>query len=346
MTRLLRWVLLLLMAPALGGTSEGYDATPTPSLTGFPVAALLAAYPQRSLIDGIGLRTIKFTPSLRLGYQRMGMNLVVPIPFELSSGGAEKYAGDSAALKLPDVDVWVGEAGVDAQITGALRLYLAGAGNVIQAVSSTMPGLGNADLKNSAWRQHPLQWGQLEGGIVYGPWGYISAVAGLRFDRFDLRVTEPSGLTKINVGPYKNFSLLAGDVLSELWIPYLGFELAGKSYRASLIASPMVSAKVKARTRLKADVAPSHNFLGESVITLRSPATFVEARLEYKIEIASRFRLSLWSKAGWLASAGGGRLESSYSTTAPNLNVAVLEDRNVNFNRYNLAGGLALDASF
>jgi hypothetical protein len=47
-----------------------------------------------------------------------------------------------------------------------------------------------------------------------------------------------------------------------------------------------------------------------------------------------------------MTASGGGRLESGYSTTHPNLVFGILEDRDVVYRRYNLAGGVAVNLSF
>jgi hypothetical protein len=168
----------------------------------------------------------------------------------------------------------------------------------------------------------------------------------MRWDRFDLTIKEPEPLASVSVGPLRNLSLLPSDVLTELWIPYVGCEVRGDGFKLTLVGSPLASARMKARTRLKANVIPSYDFVGDVLITVKSPAYFLEARLDYKIEIASMTRASLWGKGGWLWASGGGRLDSSFNTTHSGLLVSILDDRVVRFGRYHLAGGLAVDLSF
>jgi len=134
--------------------------------------------------------------------------------------------------------------------------------------------------------------------------------------------------------------------LSDLWLPYLGVEYAGDTLKLKLIGSAFGSAKVKVGTRLRADIMPSYNFLAQSVITMNNLAYFLEASMEYRISLAPRTHSSLWGKGGWMGASGGGRLESGYSTTHSGLTLGILEDRNVGYSRYNLAGGVAVDLSF
>ncbi len=107
-------------------------------------------------------------------------------------------------------------------------------------------------------------------------------MAGLRWDHFDLTIKEPTALSRVNVGSYKNVELLASDVLSDLWLPYLGAEYGGDTFKLKLIASAFGSAKVKVGTRLKADIMPSYYLLAQNVITMKNLAYFVEASMEYR----------------------------------------------------------------
>jgi len=129
-------------------------------------------------------------------------------------------------------------------------------------------------------------------------------------------------------------------------IPYIGAELRFNDFRALLIGTPFAPVLLRVRTRLRADIKPSYNFLGESSITMKSSAMFAEARLEYKIKLAEKTRLSLWGKGGWLDARGGGRLESGYSTTHSGLTVGIGSDRRLRFSRFSLGGGMALNMSF
>jgi hypothetical protein len=294
----------------------------------------------------IDLSEIKYVPSLKSGYRRMGMQVSVPVPFEVSVPGTESYKGDSVNLGLPDVNLWIIEAGIEARLTPTLKLFLSGAGNLVQNLATSFAGYVDSEPETRLRKKYPLDWIEVEGGFVYYFRPPIGVVAGLKWDHFNMTVKEPGVLSRVDVGSYRNVSLLASDVLSDLVLPYLGVEYAGESLKLRLIGNVLGSAKVKIGTRFRADIAPSYNFLAQNIITMNSMAYFFEASAEYRISIAPNAHLSLWSKGGWMGASGGGRLESGYSTTHPNLIFGILEDRDVVYRRYNVAGGLAVNLSF
>lgn len=309
-------------------------------------SSIVSAMPKIPDWHGIELSRIKFIPSVKAGYRRMGMNVSVPVPFEVSVPGTESYRGESVSLKLPDANLWIVDGGIDARLTPSFKLFIGGAGNLFQNLATSVVGYVDSETETRLRRKYPLDWMEAEGGCVYYFWRPVGLVAGLRWDHFDLTIKEPTALSRVDVGSYKNLGLLASDVLSDLWLPYLGVEYAGESLKLKLIGSAFGSAKVKVGTRLRADIMPSYNLLAQSVITMKNLAYFVEASMEYRISLAARTHVSFWGKGGWMGASGGGRLESGYSSTHSGLTLGILEDRNVVYGRYNLAGGLAADLSF
>lgn len=325
-----------------GGCSDLLHTKNASQLT----SSMIFAMPKLPDLPGIDLSTIKFVPSFKSGYRRMGMNVTVPVPFEVSVPGAESYIGESVSLKLPDANLWIIDCGIDAKLTPSVKLFVGGAGNLIQNLATSFAGYVDSEAETRLRRKHPLDWMEAEGGFVYYFWHPIGAVAGLRWDHFDLTVKEPRALGRVNVGAYRNVGLLASDVYSELWLPYLGVEYSGETLKLKLIGSAFGAAKVKVGTGLRAEIMPSYNFLARSVITMNSPAYFIEANIEYRIALAPRTNLSLWAKGGWIGARGGGRLESGYSTSHSSLTLGIRDDRNVDYTRYHVGGGVSLDLSF
>ena len=267
----------------------------------------------------------------------------MPIPLRVSLEESKSFSPESIQLTLPDTDLWIGEAGIEATLLPSLRLYASASGNVVQYLLGSISGVGS---ENETWRLHPLLWMEAESGVRYFPWKTLGVIAGVRWDHFDLTIKKPDPLKRAQVGQYKKVALLPGNVESRLWIPYAGVEAVGRRFTVSLIASPIAAAWVKARIRLRADVSQSYLFLAESVMTLRSPAVFVEARLEYSMPVSRSAKMKIWGTGGWLTARGGGRLQSSYAATVPGLHVEVLDDRSMSFDRYNIAGGLSAGIAF
>ncbi len=339
-------IVAFLLHPAILRAHEPGISDPVAnSARGF-IASNILAIPGIADLPRIALSEVKYIPSLKSGYRRMGMFVSVPVPFEVSVPGTESYKGDSVNLGLPDVNLWIIEAGIEARITPTLKLFVSGAGNLVQNLATSFTGYVDSEPETRLRRKYPLDWLEVEGGFVYYFRPSIGLVAGLKWDHFDMTVKEPEVLSRVNVGSYRNVSLLASDVLSDLVLPYLGVEYAGEALKLRLIGNVLGSAKVKVGTRFRADIAPAYNFLAQNIITMNSMAYFFEAGAEYRISMAAGTHLSLWGKGGWMTASGGGRLESGYSTTHPNLVFGILQDRDVVYRRYNLAGGVAINLSF
>lgn len=317
-----------------------------PVRAGSPSRLLASAIPSLPTLEELSLRKFKITPFGKFGYQRMGLEVYAPIPFDLSIPQAETYRGGSAYLKVRDVDLWLGEIGLDIQIAPTVRVFMRGTANAPQNLAASMLPEAGGPTGASEWKRYSLDWLILEGGAAFDAGGVASVIGGMRWDRLDVALNERSGAVSTTLGPYRNVNLISADVLSDLWIPYIGIGFTGPSYKASLIGSPILLAEIRIRTRLHADILPSHTFLGDGLVTLTHPGGFVEGNVEYLARPVPATQLSLWGRAGAVTSRGPGETEGNYKTTHPDLKVELVEGQNVIFTRYNLAGGVAFNFSF
>ncbi len=89
----------------------------------------------------------------------------------------------------------------------------------------------------------------------------------------------------MNVGPYPNVGLLASDVFSNLWIPYVGVEFARKKVKLKMVGSLFGWANVKVSARIKGDFVPAQPFSAQNTITMLNAPYFVEAGLEYDLRM-------------------------------------------------------------
>jgi|GEM_PF-3084370 len=289
---------------------------------------------------------IKIIPSGKIGYQRMGLDLSVPIPFEFSIATADAYKNNSVDIKLQNMSLWIVEAGLEVGINPTTRIFLDGAASMImlQRLASFVAAT-RGQFGTSEWSKHQLDWLTIGAGVAFEALSPFSLIAGLKWDHFDFTLGGRSGATNINAGPYRNLNLTSVDILSDLWIPYVGLGLFGPNCRMSFIGTPFALADVRVRTRLTATIVPSYIFWGEAFTTLYDPVKFIEAKAEYSATIRG-VRLSFWGKAAGLSGKGGGQGSNTYATTHPNLKVNILEGDDVTFSRYNFASGLAFGLSF
>jgi hypothetical protein len=311
-----------------------------------PESVMASAVTATFLSDRLAFSEFKLTPVVKSGYRRMGMNVMVPVPFEVTVQGAQSYKGETVRLRLPDANLWILEAGLEIKIPPSLKLTLSGTSNIFQNLATRIGGYVDSETETRLRKGHPLDWLETDVSIAYAFYDPFAAVTGLRWDRFDLEIKDPAALANMNVGPYPNVGLFASEVLSNLWIPYMGAEFSKKKVKARIVGSMLGWANVKVTTRIKGDLPPSQKFTAQSVVTMFNAPYFVEASAEYEVTLAEKTNINFWGKGGWLGASGGGRLESAFSPSNPNLNLRVLDDRNVAYGRYSLAGGIALKMAF
>lgn len=80
-----------------------------------PTIGSAQGLPSLQSIGDLNLGAVQVTPSVKAGYQQMGLNINLPIP---SSGliGFELFTASGLDFKLQDAGVWVGGVRVDARL--------------------------------------------------------------------------------------------------------------------------------------------------------------------------------------------------------------------------------------
>ncbi len=313
---------------------------------GFLKKQTITAAPGATELGEFEIRRIKITPSAKLGYQRMGLDLIDPIPFEFSVSATNTYKTNSVEIKLDNMNLWIIEAGLELKIDPTTRIFVQAAGSIImlQRLASFVAET-KGQFGPSEWTNHQLDWLTIGAGTAFEALSPFSVMAGLKWDHFDLTLGGRRGSTNLDFGPYRNLNLTSIDVLSDLWIPYIGLGLFGPNYRISFIGTPVALTDVRVRSRLAATIVPSYMFWGEAFTYFNDPIRFIEANAEYSSNLWG-MRLSFWGKGAGLSGKGRSDNNSVFSTTHPNLKVNIIEDGELSLSRYNFAGGLALGLTF
>ncbi len=337
--------------PAANSSLPKQELSRISNSSGFEKSNLFAnrfigAAPGAAELGEFEIRRIKMIPSAKFGYQRMGLDLSVPIPFEFSIGPTDTYRSNSVEIKLQNMNLWIIEAGLELKINPTVRIFAHGAGSImmLQRLASFVAET-RGQFGTSEWSTHQLDWLTIGAGAAFEVLDPFSLVAGLKWDHFDLTLGGRSGSASINIGPYRNLNLTSVDVLSDLWMPYVGLGLFGTNYRISLTGTPVALTDVRVRTRLAATIVPSYMFWGEVFTYLDDPIKFIETNAEYSATIWG-VRLSFWGKAAGLSGKGHADSGNTYTTNHPNLRVNIIEGGEATISRYNAAGGLALGLSF
>ena len=136
----------------------------------------------------------------------------------------------------------MGSIGLDARLPSALFLTLRADGNATKNISvftgENFPWWGISPPYT--WNGSAFQWWDVDGMVGYAFFKDWSIVGGLRYDKVTVGLTDPVDPTGT---PFSS----AGQPPNEprhvvkTWIPYVGLQLTGPNYRASLLYSPLAS---------------------------------------------------------------------------------------------------------
>ena len=271
-----------------------------------------------STIPGLGacdLGYVRIIPRVDVGYQKIALNLNVPVAPTLTVGPVD--------LSVRDASVWVGSVGFDAQIGPRFSLYLNGQANAkrnVTVVEAESPSILVSSLSLALPLQRPgtgLQWWAIDGGAAWRLRRNVSLLGGYRQDQLSLNLgglrTADGQSLDLDLAIDSIFSLLTrfrGDLKTQLYIPYFGVEFSGVNYRSSLIFSPFVWAK--ANVPLRGNIAISVpivsleiDLLTEWRFSLSKPGVFLEGKFEYDIDTNRGGLLRLWVTGNWLRVRGG-----------------------------------------
>jgi len=103
-------------------------SAPALGLRGFLKSSIVSAIlSETSGSTEFNIQQIRITPSGRLGYQRMGVDVTIPVPFELAIKGGGDFRGNPAILDLPEANLWIGEASLLVQVNQNLGFFANGA---------------------------------------------------------------------------------------------------------------------------------------------------------------------------------------------------------------------------
>ena len=309
----------------------------------------------------ISLGGIRVRPTLRIGYQSLGLNFTIP---------AFAHEDNSPApldLSLRNANVWVGSVRLDIELSPGLFLFAAGDANAkrnITVITSDEP-LNYQDVvtfKPIEWTGSQFQWWSVEGGLGYRLFPATGLIAGLRRDHLTLQPSDPRDAAGNPVNYDATFSNRAvseraySDILVTNWIPYFGVELMGQFFRASLLWSPFANADVRIPVRYVRNLAL---FVGQNFNTsldynfkLQKPGTFLEGNFEYLMPLGRTLSFGPWFKGTWLRMTGTGEMTAEFNLqrvgggTRDVFAQGALDEQTATYTRYILAGGLWASAIF
>ena len=297
--------------------------------------------------DSFSMLRGKVSPVARLGFQRMGMDLRVPMPFSFSVDNVGAFGGGSIVLRIQGANLWVGEAALDVVWSQRLRIFFKGSGNLMQRLALTVaPDLVDANTL-AEWRKNDLRWIAVEGGGEYAFRSPFALIMGIRWDHFLLALKEPLRTEGVIADPQAQVTLTGADVRTDFLIPYAGIILRRDGLKAQVIGSLLAYSGVQFRTQFSKEIGSSQNVTGIADVNLVGLGGFFEVGCDYTTRVLQKLNASFWGKAGILTSHGQAYPETSYVSTNSGLKIEGMpSDRTLRFFRYNFTGGIAFEAPF
>jgi hypothetical protein len=274
--------------------------------------------------ESLSLFGIKIIPEAQIGYQKQSFNFNMPA--SLSIGYST-----TLDLKFRDANVWVGALSATAEFPSGLAFTIAGQANAkrnILVYEQEEFVLGATE--GVTWTGSQLEWWTIDGRAMYPLNADYSMVIGLRRDHLTVNLDDPrdgygnplnfnqSGI--IGGLPYSMIQYCSSDLISKIWIPYFGVQIAGPGYRASLTGSPFASAEIKVPVALLYDLnlTVARLITGESLLyRVNKPALFLEGNFQYDLKFSPAFNIGLWCNASWLGLRGQGKWSYDYRGEVP-----------------------------
>lgn len=308
-----------------------------------------------SLTNGVTV-----TPQVQVGYQKLGLNFNLPA---LRDPGPLAWPS-TLDLELRKADLWLVALEADVDFPSGLTFALKGQTNFRKNASAyERQEYVEGGTQGVSWTASNLQWWTIDGRLMYRFSPDFSVVAGLRREKVSFNLTNPitdqgfplnlddSG----NIGfgtTYERHWRYSSNLVSKLWIPYVGLDIIGTQYKASLIASPFASAEVQVPAEYFTDTAfflsgalLAQLITGEELkYRVMKPAAFIEGNFTYDINVSQGFKLGLWCSASWLRLRGQGDWNYRFTGQVPPLapdSFSQAQQNTAVFTRYLLGGGLS-----
>ena len=269
-----------------------------------------------SSIPGIGnldIANIRVVPFVQVGYKNIGFNLNLPFTVTPVDQFGGVFNGPPALdLNFRDAGVWVGSIGLDARLASALFLSLRADGNATKNIS-VVTGENFPWWQIQApyiWSGSGLQWWDIDGMVGYTFFKDWSAVVGVRYDKVTVSFANPVDQTGTPINLPPNTTQLTQDIVVKTWIPYIGLQLNGPNYKASLLYSPFASPQVATPQSSSAIVLGLFSYVDSSLMNYNfaSTGSFVDGYFEYDVSIRDTLLFGLWARGTWMRFSGNGDL--------------------------------------
>ena len=305
-----------------------------------------------SAIPGIGnvdLGSVKVVPFSQVGYKNIGFNFSLPSARGIVTQSNIDYIYLSPALDLQfqDAGVWVGSIGLDTRLLSTFLFTLRAEGNASKNID-VFTG-ENAHYWGTPpynWSGSPLKWWDVDGMVGYTFYRDWSVVMGVRYDYLTVGLRNPVDSTGAPFIVPRQITSLIGDIIVKTWIPYIGLELYGTNYKASLVYSQFASLQVIYSQSFLNSIpfwfVNNHNYLWQFAKT----GSFLEGSFEYNVPVLESLQFGLWASGTWTRFSGDGSLNLDTYDNPPNSNFPFSWNTTATLGRYEIGGGISASLSF
>jgi hypothetical protein len=235
------------------------------------------------------------------------MNFSLPVPFSGILGPA-LFTTSALDFKLLDGGLWIGEAQVSAR-RGAIFAFLGAEANAKKNVRVATPAEPFwAELFPVEWRGTRLEWWAIDGGGGLELCNAVSILGGFRAEHLSLGLADPIDPTgQIQFFQATFGDRYSGDVMSKLWIPYIGLQTRGQCWKGAVRFSAVVWTNLKVPFRyLLVDLPRPDLYFEEARYDFKRGGLWLDARFDYDVRVASSFTCGLWLTGSWLRIRGQG----------------------------------------
>ncbi|MEI6135731.1 MAG: hypothetical protein WCP72_12225, partial [Desulfomonile sp.] len=274
-------------------------------LSGDPAAAFGEGSWSDSVLSSLGVSKLQVDPYVKVGYQRMSVNLNVPVP--PSNWGAETEDID---VKMAKQDFAIGSLGVRGLVGQRFGLFAEASvsalnSGAVETFTSFGYWIGLLGPSGLSWSTERVRWWEVNLGGSVSILDSGSLLLGYKFDRLAQKLTRPHDMISFFGVPIGEDHF--GDLDIQTWSPYVGFRIDDRFWRFDLIWSPwLTSYRTTMPLRWVIDwTTPTE--IQESLYGLRgSRGNLFEAYGEARFNVFDRLAAKLWGKASWLNCPGNG----------------------------------------
>jgi hypothetical protein len=331
------------VTPISESTPPAASAAQPPSSYGRPVTCTPPSYPPQQFLyngclpngqancfkNGYCQGWPAIVMAAQIGYGKIGLNFNMQPPLVING-----FTSTDLNVTFKNVVVPIGSLQARAEGSSGLFIALRLQANAPKDMAVDTPEGplgGGPDFHLSTltltwdnprkWDGDNLQWWMLETNIGCRVSPGLSALVGLRRDKLSFALTDPRNAAgqplnldfSIPAAAYSLNRTMYADFSSEFWIPYLGVEIGGPRYRASLLWGPYAWTDMSLPYRYL--VAPNNplairiNFDYECKDV--KTANLLECNFEYDFDVSPRVVCRLWATGNWMQLKWRGQFRGS-----------------------------------